>query len=218
MAVELEPQRLRAQEVADLDPYKIRQPQPKETPKALRKPRVKRNSQKQTPMVKEHSRGIENLQKQMIDSVKTHIKEQRELWKLIPALYLEEQGRDGYNDDAAWICGSKLLPISEGGNYDFIDLEKATIVHWDFQKHVRYKANDNSYLEYASKMDKLDAVEWVEMLLEVAQEPYGKYIAYTVEHVEQWREEQRQDYGLQKPDFEKVKQVLGDYKKAHGIA
>lgn len=218
MTVELQ-QRLRASEVADLDPYNQREKPVVKVGKELIKEEVVTIQKKtETKTIRKESSAVQSIkeqQKELAQSIRKHVKDQKKLWNFIPDLCLEAQGRGGYGDN--WAYQNKLYPISEGGNYEFIDLRKATIVGYDFSKKKTFPIGDDSVIELSSNLYKFDAVSKVERFLKEIQQLATGSIGKTPEEVEEWREGQRQIYGLNKPDINHVKQILQEYKESHGI-
>lgn len=213
MAVE----KLTAREVADLDPYNIRENPFKEPPKP-RKPRTKRTTQpktqaefKATPKseLKEQTRNL-------IKTFRQSVKDQAELWRLIPEIYLEQEGRTGFNDDSWMIVEERIWPF----DHLAVDLRNGNIVYWDYQQKVKKLATDYAISNLnLGGLEELDALKTIGWLIKAAKRPYGTY--YSKEEVartEKNKEETRKNFGLKKPDYDHIQTTLQDYKQRKGIA
>lgn len=217
MAVELEPRKLRAQEVADLDPYKVRQFPQKEKPKTPRKPRVRKIPSPQSEKNEFNilTSQLKDLNKDLINAFRAHLKDQKELWELVPDLCLEAEGKTGFQDDTWMIVEERIFPF---GNME-IDLRNGNLVYWDYRERKKKPASDYmvSGLDF-NELEGFSALNILQDLIKRAKAPYGSY--YSAEEqakTEASKEQQRQEFGLNRPDYNKINKTIKAYKQRKGI-
>ena len=161
----------------------------------------------------EFTSSISKEKDQLATEIRDCAKAQADLWKQIPNLALQADGRSGYNDMYALAYRMRVWPIhSQNGRYDaYIDLQTGEIVHFpnwpdaiyvkgeeiDIETENSKKSEplpDKKIIILADNLDWLNAQKLIDELNKCAQEPYFK--GYNPQEQEAWRARTRKELGL----------------------
>jgi hypothetical protein len=143
------------------------------------------------------------LKKELVDGIRNYARAQKELWRQIPCLALEADGRTGFSDSRAraYQFGYWTLTSSEdrllGGYGIYVDCATGELIRPSKPNEM---AHDNYVLALAYfSFRELDAAGIIEELRRHAQEPIGScYSAEEQKKHEEWREKKRKELNLQR--------------------
>ena len=139
----------------------------------------------------------------IVEMVREYSRTQNELWRRIPHLALEADGRTGHSETygLAYSYGYWHLDREYGIH---VDLENGELVSssniWKgaLDTHLlpdeKRLANDSKVAALIFNLHKLDARAIMEHLKTVARKPYGSY--YNAKKKDVWREETRKIYDV----------------------
>jgi hypothetical protein len=136
--------------------------------------------------------SINHQKEELINSVRDYSMNQVELWKQIPRLALEADGRSGWSDQYYLAYARKLWRLMEPPDSPatFVFLVTGDIVHRTQRDLVH--ASENSVLQLAANIDALDAQQIVTRLKNQIDQPHESYM--DKEKSERYRQQNREQY------------------------
>ena len=139
---------------------------------------------------------IEDIRKDLVEMIREHSRSQKELWRQVPYLALEADGRDGYSDNYSRAYHTGYWAIDAGvvrGHYTvYVDLENGDLVD---PYSPDEPAWDGDVLRLANSVKELNAKKILKELKEEAQEPTHAAIEHPPKR---WRKRLRKELGLKK--------------------
>ena len=171
---------------------------------------------------------ITERKSELAENVRAYSKAHSKLWRLVPSLYLEIEGRTGYSNTGAWVLTKNTYPLTEGC---YVELTTGDIVHypkllpslmWDDgeinlnreENWQNEKAPERKLIALSTDIKTLDAYTLVKNLAVEAQKPYGSWVRPDeLEDIKKWRSSIREEHGISVPDFKKVEKTLAEFKK-----
>ena len=169
------------------------------------------------------SQRISKQADKLVQWIRDYSTSQKSLWRKIPYLALEADGRTGYNDNYGRAYSSGLWHI---GYSMYVDLESGNLVDsyaasrsfsigdYDCEKESNLiSANSENVLQLVYQIEVLNTSLLVNQL---AEEGKKKYLAiYNPKEVEKWRDQKREEFSIEKYTKEKdnfiFKIVLSKY-------
>jgi hypothetical protein len=157
--------------------------------------------------------NINNGVRQLLSLINQYSESQKELWREIPYLALEADGRDGFSDNyrRAYKSGFWALDSSNLNGYCTVYVDLATgklvdayfasdsfrVVGYNIPKESQIKpANEENIILLAFNMEELDARE---IIASLKKERKISYVSYKdAEEQEAWRERTRKELGLKR--------------------
>lgn len=136
-------------------------------------------------------KNIDQIRAELVEAIRQRSLEQIELWKRVPWLALQAEGRRGYTDEGTSRYASgylRLLP--ENGVYKiFLDLDTGELCD---SYHPINLANDRDVIKLTES--DINARDYVDELIERGQQE--TLSMYDADKVRKWREKMIEEYGI----------------------
>jgi hypothetical protein len=139
------------------------------------------------------SKSINDLIDEVISLIRDLSKSQVELWRKVPALALEANGKSGYSADLKLAYAKRLWTLNSNNHYGelqlFVDLDTGELVDYK-----RNPSKRDAVIKLAFSLDQIDAQKQIDWLTKVAVGP--TFYAYDVGEQAKWRAEERKWYNV----------------------
>jgi hypothetical protein len=142
------------------------------------------------------------ITEELVDSIRELSRSQSEIWKRVPFLALQADGRTGYSDQYSRAYGQGYWAIESSvrsGSYRvYVDLETGELVS---AFDPRIKARDEDVLMIAMNLDQIDGASIVKELKKEGTEPVSPY--YNVRKQEKWRQKMFKELKLSSSGYKR---------------
>ncbi|MBX4210610.1 hypothetical protein KW783_01410 [Candidatus Parcubacteria bacterium] len=148
-------------------------------------------------MAKVTKKFLQESVKTLLVLVQEYCRSQVDLWRKIPWLALEADGRDGHNDIFSWAWAYGYWPIhvvgdARSGYTIFMDLSTGKMVN----AHDQTRSPDEiSLLIILSALENIDAMRITTMLTQEGKKSVKKYMGSSKDK-RKWRKEMQKKYNV----------------------